>query len=58
MRGVLIACTQTLDLVATGFEADSLDELEDENMLFACPSCDADHPWTPMDAVLADAVSA
>jgi hypothetical protein len=44
MRGVLIACTQTLDLVVTGFEADTLDELEDENKLYGCPSCDGDHP--------------
>lgn len=58
MHSVLIACPQTFDLVPTGFEADSVDELEAENMLFDCPSCHGDHPWTPAEAVLANGVRA
>lgn len=53
MQSVLIACPHTLDLVPTGFHAETLDDLEDENLLFDCPACGGDHPWTRGEAVLA-----
>ena len=57
MSPVLIACPDTLDLVATGFEADSIDELEPRNYLEACPSCGATHEWQPTDAVISVATA-
>jgi len=53
MYTVLIACPETLDLVPTGFDAETLDDLEDDNTLFYCPACGADHAWTRLEAVLA-----
>lgn len=58
MHPVLIECPQTRGLVPTGFTADHLDELEAENMLFDCPACGGDHPWTPADAVITRRVGA
>lgn len=58
MHSVLIACPRTLELVPTGFEAEGEDDLQAENILYDCPSCSGDHPWTPADAILADGVGA
>jgi hypothetical protein len=54
MSPVLIECPVNHDLVATGLRADSADELEPENTLWNCPSCEGNHVWTPDDAVLTD----
>lgn len=43
-----------MDLVPTGVDADSRDELEPHNVLIACPSCAEDHEWTPDEAVIVD----
>ena len=52
MAAVLIACPHTGSLVPTGANALSLDELQADNLLAACPDCGRDHDWTPRDAVL------
>jgi hypothetical protein len=49
---ILVCCTETGELVATGFWADTLDELEPDNVLIDCPACGRDHAWSPSDAVL------
>ena len=52
MTPVFIACPETLDLVPTGVDADTLDELAPINSLLDCPSCSHDHEWTAAEAVL------
>ena len=54
MPPVLISCPTTGDLVPTGVNAISLEELaDDKSLLIACPECGRDHEWTRGDAVLA-----
>jgi len=53
MPPVLIQCPFTEELVPTGAQAESLEALEADNLLIACPECGRDHEWTPADAVLA-----
>ena len=54
MPPVLISCPTTGDLVPTGVNVISLEELGDGKLvLIACPDCGRDHDWTRRDAVLA-----
>ena len=50
---VLIACPVTGELVPVGTNVASLEALEGEYLLIACPECGGNHDWTPADAVLA-----
>lgn len=52
MPPVLIACPVTGELVPTGVDVHSLDELEVDHLLIACPECSQDHEWGPTEAVL------
>jgi hypothetical protein len=54
MAPVLIMCPTTGDLVPTGENVQSLDELAaEEHLLIACSDCGRDHQWTAVDALLA-----
>ena len=54
MPQVLIPCPVTGDLVPTGVQVTTLEDVEPEgNLLIACPECGRDHEWTRKDAVLA-----
>ena len=53
MSPVLTVCPVSGNLVPTGVDADSLDEIAPENVLLDCPDCGGDHVWTAVDAVLA-----
>ena len=57
MASVLISCPTSGDLVPAGIDCDTLGELEASNVLAGCPDCNAEHEWTPVDAVLAVASS-
>jgi len=52
---VLIACPTTGDLVPTGIDVESLEELNEvpQRLLISCPVCGRDHEWTPVEGVLA-----
>ena len=49
---VLITCPITESLIPTGVRVTTPDELEDDNLLIACPECGRDHEWTRKEAVL------
>ena len=53
MPPVLIPCPSAEWLVPTGKAVESLDELDESNILRRCVECGRDHEWTPADAVLA-----
>ena len=52
MASVLISCPTSGGLVPAGIDCDSLEELEVSNVLAGCPGCNAEHEWTPVEAVL------
>jgi len=54
MPHVLTPCPVTGDLVPTGVQVTTLEDVEPEgNLLIACPECGRDHDWKREDAVLA-----
>lgn len=55
MPPVLIVCPITEDIVPTGVDVESIEELTTNHLLIACPQCGRDHDWTPADAVLSSA---
>ena len=55
MQPVLIVCPVSGEFVPTGVDVRSLDELEVDHLLIACPECGQDHEWGRSDAVLAPA---
>lgn len=55
MPPVLIACPVTGDVVPTGVDVHSRDELEDDHLLIACPECGQDHEWGKTEAILSPA---
>lgn len=50
---VLITCPITKSLIPTGIHVTNLEDVDDDNLLIACPECGRDHEWTRNDAVLA-----
>ena len=52
MPAVLIVCPFAEDLVPTRIDAESIDELDEENLLVDCPECGQEHRWTPTQPVM------
>ena len=53
MPQVLIPCPVTGDLVPTGVQVTTPEDVEPEgNLLIACPECGRDHEWKREDAAL------
>ena len=49
---VLTQCPESRNLVPTGVDVFSRNDLAPTNTLVACPDCGDDHDWEPEDAVL------
>lgn len=51
MPMVLTECPKSGTLVPTGIEVERREQLAFANVLWECPACSDEHPWTPDDTI-------